>query len=160
MPKVYFKNDDITVNVEPDITIMEAMRAAGMVPDAPCGGNGKCGKCKVYVNELSEYVLSCQSLVGEKDITVSTEEPAQNVVVLQDGLEKETSFNSHITRISLKVPPCPAGKSISDSHIVRYVRAFNKKKTACFVDKTHCLPLLFRKALLCCRMRFTRLRTC
>lgn len=114
MPKVYFKNENISVNADPDITIMEAMRAAGMVPDAPCGGNGKCGKCRVYVIERSEYVLSCQSIVGDKDITVSAEEPAQNVIVLQDGLSKETAFNSHITRISLKVPPCPAGKSISD----------------------------------------------
>ena len=114
MPKVYFKNENISVNVDPDITIMEAMRMAGMVPDAPCGGNGKCGKCRVYVIERSEYVLSCQSTVGDKDITVSAEEPAQNVIVLQDGLSKETAFNSHITRLYLKVPPCPAGKSISD----------------------------------------------
>ena len=30
--------------------LLKALRDAGLSPDAPCGGSGKCGKCKVTVD--------------------------------------------------------------------------------------------------------------
>ena len=40
----HLKNKEVTV--EEGTTILEAERLAGLEPDAPCGGAGKCGKCK------------------------------------------------------------------------------------------------------------------
>ena len=51
--------------------MLKALRDAVLAPDAPCGGNGKCGKCKVTVD--GQEVLSCQYTV-ESDITMQLPE--------------------------------------------------------------------------------------
>lgn len=38
--------------------LIEALRAAGVAVDAPCGGKGTCGKCRVLADEREE--LACQ----------------------------------------------------------------------------------------------------
>ncbi len=52
-------------------TLLEAQIAAGLRPDAPCGGKGTCGKCKALVD--GEMVLSCQTRV-DRDMTVTIAE--------------------------------------------------------------------------------------
>jgi uncharacterized 2Fe-2S/4Fe-4S cluster protein (DUF4445 family) len=47
--------------------LLHALIKSGIYPDAPCGGNGKCGKCKVVVNGAE--VLACQTVV-ERNMTV------------------------------------------------------------------------------------------
>ena len=85
---VKFEPDGKTVAVEPGSTITEAAASAEIVIDSPCGGEGRCGKCKVLVSaqnieppteaegrllsdeELSEgYRLACQTRVVD-DMTV------------------------------------------------------------------------------------------
>lgn len=46
---ISFPNIPTSVCVAPHTTILEAEIAAGLKPDAPCGGHGTCGKCKVQV---------------------------------------------------------------------------------------------------------------
>ena len=48
-------------------SLLEALRAAGLPVEAPCGGQGTCGKCLVRVN--GEAVRACQYRV-EGDLTV------------------------------------------------------------------------------------------
>lgn len=43
------------------VTVLEAEIRAGLEPDAPCGGQGSCGKCLVKVN--GNPVLACQTKV-------------------------------------------------------------------------------------------------
>lgn len=42
-------------------TLLSVLRRAGLVVDAPCGGNGTCGKCRVLVD--GRAVLACQTHV-------------------------------------------------------------------------------------------------
>ena len=62
-----------SIPVSAGANLLKALREAGLAPDAPCGGNGKCGKCKVTVN--GQEVLSCQFTV-ESNITVQLTEKA------------------------------------------------------------------------------------
>lgn len=55
------------ISVPHGTNLLKALRDADLSPDAPCGGNGKCGKCKVTIDV--QEVLSCQYTV-ESDITV------------------------------------------------------------------------------------------
>ncbi len=73
MIKVTILPENKTISVEPGTTVMEALRAADILLDAPCGGNGICGKCKVSVtaNGETREVLACNTLV-ESDMTVTT----------------------------------------------------------------------------------------
>ena len=47
MAKVYFVREEISIEVPVGISVLEAEIRAGLVPDAPCGGLGTCGKCLV-----------------------------------------------------------------------------------------------------------------
>lgn len=65
---VHFTEKNLSVFVEEGTTLLQAEIAAGLVPDALCGGQGKCGKCRVLLD--GKEVLACQTKV-EKDCTVS-----------------------------------------------------------------------------------------
>ena len=41
--------------------LLEVLRENGLHPDAPCGGRGKCGKCKVIVDGTEQ--LACQTVI-------------------------------------------------------------------------------------------------
>lgn len=56
-----------------DQILLKALRDAGLCADAPCGGAGTCGKCRLIVD--GREVLSCQTLVDD-DMTVQL--PGEN----------------------------------------------------------------------------------
>ena len=60
-------------------TLMEALRTLGAPVSAPCGGNGTCGKCRVWAD--GKEVLACRTVV-DRDMTV--ELPVNESVVLKD----------------------------------------------------------------------------
>ena len=62
--------------------LLSALRNAGFAPDAPCGGNGKCGKCKVLLD--GQEKLACQ-LTVDRDMTVILPKKA-GLNVLQEGI--------------------------------------------------------------------------
>ena len=59
--------DQGSIAVEPGSTILEAAQLLSISLSAPCGGHGKCGKCRVIAN--GQEVLACAYKVFE-DITV------------------------------------------------------------------------------------------
>lgn len=98
MPKVHFKSplDDITVEVSPGTTLLDAAEKAGAQVGHSCGGVCACSTCHVWVRKglesLSEQRdeemdrldmgfdvrpysrLSCQSEVGQADVHVEITE--------------------------------------------------------------------------------------
>ena len=67
MHTVTFLPGSVTVSVEAGTTVLAAMIAAELHPDAPCGGKGTCGKCRVTID--GQEVLACQTAV-HRDLTV------------------------------------------------------------------------------------------
>ena len=63
MYTVLFQPDGVSVSVETGTSVLDAMIAAGLAPDAPCGGKGTCGKCRVTIK--GREVLACQTPVAE-----------------------------------------------------------------------------------------------
>jgi len=68
MVSVTFLEIGKTVQVEAGSTLLAAEIAAGLSPDAPCGGHGRCGKCRVLVDGTAR--LACQTAVTN-DVAVS-----------------------------------------------------------------------------------------
>ena len=86
MHTVTFLPGETALSVESGTTLLAAMIAADLHPDAPCGGKGTCGKCKVILE--GREVLACQTVV-DRDLTVFTgKEEAENI--LTTGLSVTT----------------------------------------------------------------------
>ena len=86
------------LNVQEGTGLLEALRRAGLAPDAPCGGNGTCGKCKVSVD--GRQVLSCQTTV-DRDMIVTLGQKA-GLNVLRAGVTPD-----------LRMDPLKAGNLIA-----------------------------------------------
>ncbi|MBE5996708.1 MAG: DUF4445 domain-containing protein [Lachnospiraceae bacterium] len=132
MSTITFINENKTVHAEKGENLLILMRRAGFEPDAPCGGNGKCGKCKVTLGDGST-VLACQTKI-EGDLTITdihgTPQDAQilmdasipegkTATVTETEAGNEASEEAPSTGPMLEerkvfVRPCPNGESISD----------------------------------------------
>ena len=72
--------------------LLDVLRALGLHPDAPCGGKGTCGKCKVIVDGKEQ--LACQTVI-DHDMTLILPRQdaaqilseAQQVAVQPDGTD-------------------------------------------------------------------------
>ena len=67
-------------NVEPGVNLLEALKQAEIYPDAPCGGNGTCGKCTVTVNGAEAG--ACRTVV-DRDLTVELPEGTAHQILLE-----------------------------------------------------------------------------
>ena len=67
MPKITFRHEDgstVDIEVQKDTNLLEAARIANVAIDAPCSGNGSCGKCRVRIaagNSVSEQTRHINS---------------------------------------------------------------------------------------------------
>ena len=82
MIPVTFLPDNITIDTESGTTVLQALIAAGLHPDAPCGGKGTCGKCTVETD--GKTVLACQTKVQDKMTVVLPQR--ENTTILTDSL--------------------------------------------------------------------------
>ena len=60
-----------TVNAAGGDSLLSVLRSAGFIVDAPCGGDGRCGKCRVLLK--GKEVLACRTVV-DRDMTVTLPE--------------------------------------------------------------------------------------
>ncbi|MDD6679253.1 MAG: ASKHA domain-containing protein [Firmicutes bacterium] len=65
---VHILPNGISAECRPGTTVLEFLQEKNLSPDAPCGGKGLCGKCKVLLD--GQEVLSCQTVL-EKNCTVT-----------------------------------------------------------------------------------------
>ena len=82
MPTIYIPAQKREIAVETGAGLMDALNRGGIFPDAPCGGNGTCGKCKVFVDGAE--VLACKTTV-DRDITLTLPQTAE-LRVLHTGI--------------------------------------------------------------------------
>lgn len=72
-----------TISAPEGANLLEVARAAGLTPNAPCGGKGTCGKCKVRLLHLPEpmEVLACQtSVTGPVTVRFLSDESKSQVI--------------------------------------------------------------------------------
>ena len=89
MPKLHILPQDIICDVARGTNLMDALQEQRVFLDAPCGGNGKCGKCKVILE--GREVLACQTPV-DSDMTVTI--PGHSGLhVLQSGIAVQQNMD-------------------------------------------------------------------
>ena len=91
MPKLHIEPQKIDCFVSNGTNLMTALQDSHIFLDAPCGGNGKCGKCKVLID--GREVLACQTTI-DADMTVAIPNRS-GLRVLQSGLDTIQTMNPH-----------------------------------------------------------------
>lgn len=84
MIKINLVNENIILEADKDEMLYDVLTRNNII-DAPCGGSGVCGKCRVDVDGIS--VLSCLYKL-EKDITVITRHQNKVTDIISDGFCK------------------------------------------------------------------------
>ncbi len=99
---VHFGPNDIAVTVPGGTTVGDAARLAGLDLNQPCGGQGRCGRCAVIVDDARSvvrrrstirlsaedvaagYALACQTVIeGDAWVTVPPQEAIERRLVTQ-----------------------------------------------------------------------------
>lgn len=107
MYQIVFIREKKQIKVPAGTTILEAERMAGLLPDAPCGGAGTCGKCRVIVN--GQTLKACSTQIFE-DLQVDTavSSSLEDAVILTDGFSRPVAFRPgvfvHTVRLKKTVP--------------------------------------------------------
>lgn len=119
--KIIFQPGDVTVEAVEGSTIMEAIHAAGVGFDFPCGGSGKCGKCRVRITrgayeptvkeyerldpkELAEGVrLACLTKVKGNLTAVLPDSKKLKHNILIDAEERKFQVEPAVKKILIEV---------------------------------------------------------
>lgn len=91
--KLTIQGQNRVIDAPAGANLLEVLRENGLHPDAPCGGKGKCGKCKVIVDGVEQ--LACQTTV-ERDMSLVLPHPdgaqiltdARTAAVQPDGANR------------------------------------------------------------------------
>ena len=110
---VKFVRENIEIEMEDGASVLEAEIRAGLRPDAPCGGLGKCGKCLVKIN--GEVVKACQVRISEGETcVVETLDRAGSEKILTDGFNREVVFEPGLRMVQVELEKARPGEKRSD----------------------------------------------
>ncbi|MCC7567861.1 MAG: 2Fe-2S iron-sulfur cluster binding domain-containing protein, partial [Methanoregulaceae archaeon] len=125
MPAVTFLPGFQKISVEPGSTILDAAQKAQIHMNVVCGGEGKCGKCIVFVKsgrvdfdrkkfgrffspgEIDEGAcLACQAVpLDDVQVFVPENSLIQEQKILIDARGIETEFNPAVWKYALELAP-------------------------------------------------------
>lgn len=175
MPKVTFKRENITVEVDENIPLLDVAKIAKVDIEAPCGGKGTCGKCVVRILEgevhsdslgaLSKsaisdgYILACKSKIVDSDIIVEIPEQIGResgkftdvnediLLVKEDLFPKNWDFNPLSIKWSIDVPEAELedGYSDFDRLRLRVLQDWGKNEIVCDLSIIRILADTLRK---------------
>ena len=113
MHQVYFIRENRKIEVPEGTTVLEAQRLAGLRPDAPCGGAGTCGKCRVVIN--GRNVQACRTNVRE-DLEVDTAPSSsfEDAVILTEGFSRPVAFCPGVSVHTIEFTKTVPGDKRSD----------------------------------------------
>ena len=163
--RVLFQPDGRTVDAPAGQTLLDAARKAGLDLNAPCGGVGVCGNCKVQVisgdapltESESERLtpeereqgmrLACQFVVSSH-VTVVVPESTRlgEQKILDAGVEREVEPDALVTKQHVKVaaPELPDQRSDADRLAAAMAPAHERMRIA--LHTLRGLPTLLRHA--------------
>ncbi|SHM21238.1 Uncharacterized 2Fe-2 and 4Fe-4S clusters-containing protein, contains DUF4445 domain [Caldanaerovirga acetigignens] len=103
--KVTILPDNIQISVQENSTLKKVFTENGIKFEFPCGGMGKCKKCKVRVisKNSSEEVLACQYKVVE-EVKVEISKKEQKYEILSEGVEKKVALDPLIKKQYRELP--------------------------------------------------------
>ena len=112
---ITFLQEQLSIAVPEGTTLLDAEIQAGLQPDAPCGGQGSCGKCIVrIISGPVTGILKACSVHIQGDMTVDTSLKATGHSLLTKGSSREIIVAPMIQSVDVEVEKCRIGESDSD----------------------------------------------
>ena len=111
MAVVTFLPSGKTIETEQEITVLQAEQQAGIPQDAPCGGNGKCGKCRVMIE--GRECLACRTKVRD-GMTVTVLSGITRASILAEGIHSDAVVRP------IQEGECHIGVDIGTTTVVAY----------------------------------------
>ena len=115
--KVFFEREGKTVTVKEGVTVLQAAIDAGLEPNAPCGGAGKCKKCQMKIG--GEVLLACQTKVNGDVVVDTLPEKKEKAQLLQEGLLRPVELMTGVLPRADK--PMLAAIDLGSTSIVLYL---------------------------------------
>lgn len=115
MPRINFIKENLSIEVDENTVLLDAIRAAKLTIEAPCNGMGFCGKCKVIargqlseptdnekkiIDEKKQERLSCMAMVLG-DVEVELIEKKKALKTISKGFSIDVSVDSPVKIVSL-----------------------------------------------------------
>lgn len=116
--EINFINQNRVLRVPKGQTLLMIQIAAGLHPDAPCGGQNLCGKCLVEIRRPGETlwrtVRACHT-TAQEDLELRLLPQSQKISVLEYGeLTRKESSKPWVQVLELQVSACKVGQCASD----------------------------------------------
>jgi uncharacterized 2Fe-2S/4Fe-4S cluster protein (DUF4445 family) len=90
--KVHHQDEITTIKTEGNDSLLQILRANGFELFAPCGGNGTCGKCKVW-HKGEGSITACVHYVNESLEIILPDKKEANILVEQHKHTLSVPFN-------------------------------------------------------------------
>ena len=116
---VYQSNKKTTHAVEKGTTLLRALQLHGFEIYSPCGGNGTCGKCKVYVKEEGS-VSSCLFVI-DRNLEVVLPDPVESTILTSQYKNTIVLPFDPGTSVSLSAYPMGVAIDIGTTTLVLYL---------------------------------------
>lgn len=144
--KVKILPDNIEMLVEENTVLKEVFTEGGIKFEFPCGGAGKCKKCKVKIKkegEKEEEVLACQTEV-KGDLVVEIIKREQKHHILEKGVKRQVVINPLVKKVYLELPH----PSIQDNRadFTRLIESLGQKGLRANLKVLQDLPEKLRKS--------------
>ncbi len=154
-----------SIYVPPGTGILEASRQAGVNITAVCGGNGKCGQCRVIINEgdisppapqelelLSQedlkngYRLACQSIAqGDVNVFVPEKSLLNNMILQIEGQSGYIDLDPVVRPYNARVIPPTLDDSTADmNRVARELKVKYGLNPSGYIGALRQLPGLLR----------------
>ena len=158
--RVAFVPDGTVSEVAPGATILDACRTAGIPIDAVCGGEGKCGRCKVRPrgefeavasplltaeDVRSGVVLACTAVV-KGDLTVEVlprSRVGKHQILTKTVEEMPRPLSPWVRKQYVELPPATISDNVAD--LERLWRGLKRKDACMPLDTLRALPGAMRK---------------
>jgi len=160
MASLRIEPDGLEIAVSDDTPLVRALWQAGISVEAPCGGFGICGKCKIrflsgYIPEptaeeqkhLTDFELqegwrlTCQHRVeGDAVIFVPEESRPSIAQILTTAVERETDLLPAVKRFTVSIPPASTMDERSD--VQRLLDAVRQQHGLALASTSLPLPVL------------------
>lgn len=104
--EIHFQPDNKSVKIHQGATLLEAAGLAGIIIANPCGGTGRCGKCKVVLEPAGKEVLACKYTV-EHDMVVTVPDTSRyyKQQILEHGISREVLAQPAVRKMVIETPP-------------------------------------------------------